>query len=293
MIGVIKSMMGELTDPTNIARAYAYQPISWSTGATIGPLIGGALSHPAERFPSIFGGNSFLERYPYFLPCAIPASFCIVAWIVTLVLLRETNPTGFTFSSLLPRFLTRAQKKVDAESLKAFENSTSIPDAPPLRSLLTGPVILSTSAYALLSLLDIAYRALQPVFYATPRSLGGLGLPPQTIGIALAFLGLANGIFQVGCFARLVKSWGNRKVYLVGIACAAPIFMLFPLMSAVVRYEDRHLPSTGLNSSEGPISPVLIMLVTLQLALTLMLNMCYGSVFILYVNFLFSSFVQC
>lgn len=35
-IGVIKSMMAELTDSTNLARAYAYQPISWSSGATIG-----------------------------------------------------------------------------------------------------------------------------------------------------------------------------------------------------------------------------------------------------------------
>ena len=35
-IGVMKSMMGELTDETNIARAFAFQPLAWSTGATIG-----------------------------------------------------------------------------------------------------------------------------------------------------------------------------------------------------------------------------------------------------------------
>lgn len=35
-IGVIKSILGELTDETNVARAFAYQPIPWSSGSTIG-----------------------------------------------------------------------------------------------------------------------------------------------------------------------------------------------------------------------------------------------------------------
>lgn len=33
---IMKSMIAELTDGTNIARAYAYQPIAWSTAETIG-----------------------------------------------------------------------------------------------------------------------------------------------------------------------------------------------------------------------------------------------------------------
>ncbi len=35
-IGVMKSMLAEITDPSNIAQAYAYLPIAWSTGATLG-----------------------------------------------------------------------------------------------------------------------------------------------------------------------------------------------------------------------------------------------------------------
>ena len=38
-IGVIKSIMGELTDETNVARAFAWQPLPWSTGATIGCVV--------------------------------------------------------------------------------------------------------------------------------------------------------------------------------------------------------------------------------------------------------------
>ncbi|EJC99925.1 MFS general substrate transporter [Fomitiporia mediterranea MF3/22] len=276
-IGVVKSMMGELTDSTNVARAFAYQPISWSTGATIGPLIGGALSHPTERFPDLFGGNAFLEKYPYFLPCSIPATFSILAWFVTLVWLKETNPTGFSVRALFRRILPRKKASLFLK-IDPGRNTPAIPKAPPLRTLLTRPVLLSTTTYALLSLLDIAYRALQPVFYATPRSLGGLGLPPHTIGIFLAFLGFANGVFQVSCFARLTKRWGNRRVYLLGIASAIPIFALFPVMSAIVHAEDQ-VKMQG-DTVDVRISPVLVGLVSLQLGLTLLLNMCYGSVFI-------------
>lgn len=42
-----------------------------------------------ERFPSLFGNNKFLEEYPYFLPCAVPATFSVVTWLVTFFFLKE------------------------------------------------------------------------------------------------------------------------------------------------------------------------------------------------------------
>ncbi|KAH8104388.1 member of major facilitator multidrug-resistance DHA1 sub-family [Phellopilus nigrolimitatus] len=207
-IGVIKSMLAEMTDETNLARAFAYHPIPWSTGCT--------------RFPGLFGNSDFLKTYPYFLPCAIPAMFSFLVWI-----LDPSSP------------------------------STLTPPSQPLCSLLTRP-LLSISAYAPLSLLDIAYNALQPVFYSTPRALGGLGLEPHAIGNALAVLGLSNGVFQAFCFPRMIKAWGVRKTYLVGIASAAPVFVCFPAMSAVVRMEER----AALQTREEPAlsAPLLVML---------------------------------
>ena len=35
-VGVLKSMMGELTDSSNIAQGMALLPVVWSTGATVG-----------------------------------------------------------------------------------------------------------------------------------------------------------------------------------------------------------------------------------------------------------------
>ena len=38
-IGVIKSMMAEITDTTNLPQAYAYMPIAWSSGTTLGLVL--------------------------------------------------------------------------------------------------------------------------------------------------------------------------------------------------------------------------------------------------------------
>jgi hypothetical protein len=55
------------------------------------PIIGGTLSHPATRFPDTFGHNEFFRKYPYFLACAVPATFTAFAWLVTFLFLKEVS----------------------------------------------------------------------------------------------------------------------------------------------------------------------------------------------------------
>jgi MFS family permease len=88
-IGVMKSMTAEMTDSTNMALAWALLPFAWSCGSTLGPLIGGELARPADRFPNIFGNSEFLKEYPYFLPCAVPATASALSWIVIFLYLKE------------------------------------------------------------------------------------------------------------------------------------------------------------------------------------------------------------
>ncbi|KAI0951418.1 hypothetical protein AcW1_008466 [Taiwanofungus camphoratus] len=90
-VGVTKSMMAEITDPTNRARGFAFLPMIWSLGSTIGPLIGGVLSTPADHWPRTFR-SKFWSKFPYFLPCIVAASISISAFVMTLVGLKETLP---------------------------------------------------------------------------------------------------------------------------------------------------------------------------------------------------------
>lgn len=57
------------------------------TGLTFSPAIGGILARPHGRFPGFSG--VFWETYPYFLPCAVSAGYIILAFLVTLVFLKE------------------------------------------------------------------------------------------------------------------------------------------------------------------------------------------------------------
>jgi MFS family permease len=82
LCSVIQSMLGEITDETNQAQgmwtvvrvlrcladrgriaAFPLSGMIWNIGCILGPSIGGSLSHPAERYPILFGDIELLRRY--------------------------------------------------------------------------------------------------------------------------------------------------------------------------------------------------------------------------------------
>jgi hypothetical protein len=105
-VGVIKSMMGDLTDSTNIAQGMALMPVVWSTGATVGyvghldrqsslkacrPIIGGLVANPYDQFPNTFGRFEFWQTYPYALPCFVIAFYCMTSFLLALFCLQEVR----------------------------------------------------------------------------------------------------------------------------------------------------------------------------------------------------------
>jgi hypothetical protein len=67
---------------------------------------------------------------------------------------------------------------------------------PPLRSLITRPVLVSIANYAILTLLEMASMALFPLMWSTSVEFGGLGFSPVSIGLCFSVLGCIDGIFQ-------------------------------------------------------------------------------------------------
>ncbi|KAG2116925.1 major facilitator superfamily domain-containing protein [Suillus cothurnatus] len=262
-IGVMKSMAAEMTDPTNMARAWAFLPLAWSTGTTLGPLIGGGLARPADRFPTIFGGSEFLKTYPYFLPCAVPATVSALTWIVVFLYLKETTTPQINISQLLP---WKKRKIVPSPVLETPSVSSSIRDKPvPIRALFVRPVLIATGSYAAVALVDIAFRTVQPVFYATPISLGGLGLDTPTIGTILAVQGIVNGVMQPLVFATLHDIMGAKNLWLFAVMCALPMIGAFPALNTLARFS-------------GVVQSIWY-LVGLQLLLTSFMNFAYGIAF--------------
>lgn len=83
--------MSELTDSTNEARAFSFLPLAWTTGASLGPLIGGTLANPAKRFPKVFGHSAFFKEYKYFLPCLVGGLFPVLGITVGALFLKEVG----------------------------------------------------------------------------------------------------------------------------------------------------------------------------------------------------------
>ncbi|GLB44889.1 putative major facilitator superfamily protein [Lyophyllum shimeji] len=226
--GVIKTMITELTDTTNLPQLWAYIPFAWSTGTTIAPVIGGYLSRPAEHFPEYFGQNEFWKTHPYFLPCVIPAAFSAFTWIVGFYLLKETVKSPVPISHL--------KKHCADNSVQESQDFVSMHDKPvELRGIFTPRIFTAVGNYAFLSLVEIAFRAIQPLFFATPVEFGGLGLPPSTIGNILSLSGALSGIVQVFLFAKIHNHLGSKKTFVRGVVFAAPLFLTFPVARILVK----------------------------------------------------------
>ncbi|CAK5278600.1 unnamed protein product [Mycena citricolor] len=222
-VGVIKSMMGELGEG-NIAQAMALMPVTWATGATIGPMIGGLLANPYENYPNTFGKFEFWKTYPYALPCFVIAFYCIFSWALAFFFLQEASSTSATVK---PR-------RAGTSDGAAVEHKDL-----PLRELLTPRVITAVSNYSLLALLDIALRALQPLFYTMPITLGGLGFTPAVVGLCLGAFGLFSGIYQATAFSSVYDRFGTKNVFVAAMGTFVPMFLLFPLMNLSALRADR------------------------------------------------------
>ena len=157
-----------------------------------------------------------------------------------------------------------ALESPSASSSSSVPIATPISNKPlPIRALFIRRVLIAAGSYAGTALIDIAFRTVQPVFFATPISLGGLGLDTPTIGIILAVQGLVVGLLQPLVFGNLYDNMGAKFLWLSAVACALPMICLFPILNMLAR-------SGGLN--QGVWS-----LVGLQVALMSCTNLSYGS----------------
>ncbi|KAH7920401.1 MFS transporter [Leucogyrophana mollusca] len=261
-IGVMKSMMGELTDSTNMAQGFALMPIAWSIGVTLGPTIGGVLARPQDNFPQVFKG-AFWATFPYFLPCATAALFAAVTFVCILAFLKETLPARPS----LVKALTSCgdTQPSDIQPLVSPVPALSSSEEPvAIRSLLIPSILIPVINYGVLATFEIAMLALLPLFYSTPIEFGGLGFSPSTIGMTMAIFGLINGPLQALSFAPLVDRFGVKAVFCVGVASYIPIFGLFPVISLVAKL--------------GGIGPFVWVLLVSQLVLAVFQDMAFGCI---------------
>jgi len=223
----VKSAMAELTDDTNEARGFSLLPMTWAFGFVIGPVIGGVLSRPQDRWPGIFS-DPFWAKYPYFLPCMVSAAFVCLSFVVVAIYFEETVKFHPTLTNSDP---------MGEESTDGLDDHLEDAQKPlPQHSILTRPVLISISNYAMLTLLEMASLTLIPLIWSTSIKFGGLNFSPASIGLWLSLYGCMDGIFQFAVSPHIFERFGARFAFMAGIAVCAVIYIMFPFENLVLRH---------------------------------------------------------
>lgn len=87
-------MIGEICSSNQQAVAYSWFTFGGSAGIIIGPLLGGILSNPAERYPQIFNKSGLFGRFPYLLPCSCTAVFALLFTMLSAIFLQDVSQSS-------------------------------------------------------------------------------------------------------------------------------------------------------------------------------------------------------
>ncbi|KAF9534697.1 major facilitator superfamily domain-containing protein [Crepidotus variabilis] len=288
-IGVTKSVIAEITDSSNMAHAYAVVPFAWSTGNTIGPLIGGYFANPADRWPDKLSRIQFLKNYPYFVACAIVSFSSFAIFVVTLFGLKEVSVIShrrqngasdnsvITLSEETPLLVSsdgaisydeRRLRNAEAVSGAVINGPAA---ADPLRTLLKGPLSTIFVNYGVLAFLDMCHFALLPLMYSTSPHLGGLGLDPYHIGLTLMTFGVINAFVQSLILGPLIRKYGAKRMFQFSMSFLPICFSMYPIMASLSR-------------QSGGVNAYIIICIGIQVCCQTMGLVAYGSCQILLVT---------
>ncbi|KAJ6611122.1 major facilitator superfamily multidrug-resistance, DHA1 sub-family [Mycena sp. CBHHK59/15] len=287
-IGVVKTVMVEIADPSNLAQVMSFVPLAWSSGSTLGPIIGGLLSNPEERWPDTLGKLQLLRENPYLLPCATVGLLSLIFFFIALVGFKESSPMELqrrrrqklrksasvdpvsSDATLTTRLiagdeLTYGSTVSDSRSLRDDRGMGADEEPPSVRELLVPRLLIPLLNYGFFCFSQTAYQVLFPLMYSTSIPNGGLGFSPYQIGVTRGIWGVMNSLTQVFVAARVIKHFGARNIYIFAFANFTICIGAYPLLSFFAQRAQK---------VDGTVWAI----VAVQLLSNLLISMSYSSV---------------
>ncbi|PLW29722.1 hypothetical protein PCASD_15587 [Puccinia coronata f. sp. avenae] len=254
-VGILQSVVGEITDASNFADAAAFLPLCFAIGSIVGPIIGGYLSLPAQQYPSLFGGSALLTEYPYFLPCLAGGLLNIAALILGIFFMEETlatkKKTPGSASTLASNARTDygTMSTTDPDALEPIDAvmpaAPTKPTKPPsIRSLCTQPLLMVLLSLGFMHFQNTAWQAIVPLYSYTTIKNGGLGLALDDIGFMLSTSGVGMIIVQLWIFPALQRKLGALKVFQLTLWLFTITSICPPLVTWVARSPGNKTSST-------------------------------------------------
>ena len=184
-LSLAQAYISDVTTPENRARSFGLIGIAFGIGFLFGPAISG-----------------FLSQYNYAYPAWAAATLSFTSILCTYFLLPQAKPHAGAEAGPGGKRLGLLDW---GAYLQYFER-------PALRRIL-----ISFFLFALLFGLFLSGFAL---FAERRFTMHGHPFGPKEVGYLFAYSGLLGVIIQGGLLGRLVKRFGERRLALVGFACA-------------------------------------------------------------------------
>ncbi|XP_045800504.1 protein ZINC INDUCED FACILITATOR-LIKE 1-like isoform X2 [Trifolium pratense] len=218
-IGPIKAYATEIFREEHQALGLSTVSAAWGTGLIIGPALGGYLAQPAEKYPHIFPKGSFLDKFPYFLPCFVISGVSFVVLIACLWI-PETlhNHNGCNVDESIDDAVAIENGINEVDKEKTVQKNENL--------FMNWPLMSSIIVYCVFSLHEIAYQEVFSLWCVSPQSLGGLNFSTNDVGNVLTISGVALVIYQLSLYQYMEKACGP-----VGLAQIAGIFSIPILQS--------------------------------------------------------------
>ncbi|KAF2627019.1 MFS general substrate transporter [Macroventuria anomochaeta] len=210
----LRTMFSENSTRHTQARAFSYFAFAGNLGIFVGPLLGGVLERPAEKYPRVFG-YQFFRVYPYILPGLVISAVTLSATLTTVLFVKETL------------HIHKDKKK-----------STEAPMT--MWQLIKAPgVAVVILIFEYIALLAFTFTAVNPVFLYTPISLGGLGFPPELIAAVIGFSGLSQAAWLLLVFPALHKRIGTGQILRLAVWAWPIFFAINPWFNFLLRHDQK------------------------------------------------------
>ncbi|KAG8981016.1 hypothetical protein FRC05_003916 [Tulasnella sp. 425] len=212
-VAVIQCVISDITDETNRNKAFPLPALIWYIGAMIGPLIGGLLSHPAERYPNVFGNIPLLKKRS--LPRITRAK-------------RLKSPSATEVSSNASGVLIDDSEDPQKQAAKQ-EGGKKL-------GLLSDPRVRRVVvAGFFMEFLMIGFDAVFVLWSYTPLSLGGLQRKPAEIGLFLSVVGTFGIASTTLIFPYLHDRFKSVPLFTACVAGFGLVYAMVPFVGFIVK----------------------------------------------------------
>lgn len=246
--------IGEMTDKTNRGRAFSYWESAYGLGSIIGPMFGGLLVNPVERFPYLFGSSLLFKRFPYLLPCIVSSTVSIIGAVIGFVYLEESAPS-FALGKL-DKHNTSTSTIVNEESVDPFadlhQEKVDSEKELTFTEIMNPKVCFSIFCYATWCLITIIYEEVYALYVAEPLKAGGLQFSSFDIGTLLSMSGVIHLISQLIIFPILEAKLGLIKTFRAGAILMVFFAAMLPFCTDFIKTLLLEIPSSHV---ENPYTP--------------------------------------